>query len=67
MATEAQLNEAKAAYHKLLTGTGVASIQKDGRKVEFTPANKHELKAYVDELTVALGTVSRRRGPARVY
>jgi len=67
MATETQLIEAQNAYHKLLTGRAVVSIQRDGQKVDFAQADKAQLKQYIDDLTVSLqGSVSRRLGPAGV-
>ncbi|WP_028301557.1 phage head-tail joining protein [Oceanospirillum beijerinckii] len=61
MATQAQLDEAKAALHKVTTGKGVASIQKDGRKVEYTPVNVSELRSYIRELESVLASSQRRR------
>ena len=66
MATEQQLLEAESAYHKLLTGRSVASLQRDGRKVECTQADKYQLKQYIDLLKLELGSSSSRRGPARI-
>lgn len=66
MASQAQLDEARAALHKLHTGKSAASIRKGDRLVEFTPVNMSELKQYVDELEAQLGGTQRRRGPARL-
>ncbi|MBJ4025534.1 phage tail protein, partial [Salmonella enterica subsp. enterica serovar Derby] len=42
-------------------------VQKGDRKVEFSRANIHELRAYIDDLRGQLGLSSvRRRGPAGV-
>ncbi|WP_028302627.1 phage head-tail joining protein [Oceanospirillum beijerinckii] len=61
MATQAQLDEARAALHALSIGKGVASIQKDGRKVDYTPANVGSLRAYIRELESVLASSQRRR------
>jgi uncharacterized protein (UPF0216 family) len=67
MATQSDLDSARKALHELLTGKRVASIQKDGRKVEFTATNVSELKQYIIELELKLGQLSRRGRPAGVY
>ena len=67
MTTQAQLDEARQALHELLTGKRVASIQKDGRSVTFTPATLNNLRGYIAELESQLGLTSRRRGPAGFF
>lgn len=66
MATIAELQEARAALHSLMTGRRVASIQKDGRRVDYTATTVGDLKKYIAELEEALKSGSRRRGPAGV-
>lgn len=66
MATIAELQEARAALHSLMTGKRVASIQKDGRRVDYTATTVGELKKYISELEEALKSGSRRRSPAGV-
>lgn len=66
MATITDLQEARAALHDLMTGKRVATVQKDGRRVEFTAASVGDLKRYIAELEVALPAGTRRRGPAGV-
>lgn len=67
MATQAQLDEAKAAYHELLLGKRTVSIQFNGRKRDFAPADRQQLANYIASLEDALGVTSTRRGrPARV-
>ncbi|ARR46693.1 gpW family head-tail joining protein [Vibrio parahaemolyticus] len=56
-----KLNEAEAAYHALLTGTMAVSVNKDGRKVEFTRADIDRLRNYIDNLKIELGLKSHRR------
>lgn len=66
MATTAELQEARAALHSLMTGKRVASVQKDGRRVDYTATTVGDLKKYIAELEEALKAGSRRRGPAGV-
>ena len=52
MATIAeQLAEAKDAYHALMTGRSVrVYVDQNGERMEYTPATKSSLKAYIDDL-----------------
>lgn len=61
MATTQQLQEAKAALHNLMTGKAVVSLQRDGRRVEYTPANKTQLQSYINQLESELNARSTRR------
>lgn len=61
MATTQQLQEAKAALHNLMTGKAVVSLQRDGRRVEYTPANKSQLQSYINQLESELNSRSTRR------
>ncbi|EPM2291076.1 phage head-tail joining protein, partial [Escherichia coli] len=47
----------------------VATVQKDGRRVEFTATSVSDLKKYIAELEVQVqtGMTLRRRGPAGFY
>lgn len=65
MATQQDLEEAKEALHKLMTGKQVVSVQKDGRTVTFTSASLSELRSYISNMESQLGLQSRRRPPAR--
>ncbi|HED3852415.1 gpW family protein [Enterobacter soli] len=67
MATQAELDAARAALHDLMMGKRVATVQKDGRRVEFTATSVSDLKKYIADLESQIGTHSRRRGPARFY
>lgn len=67
MATQAQLDEARSALHQLMLGRRAVKVQKDGRTVEYTPATKRQLEDYIGQLEAALGTSTRRRGPAGVF
>lgn len=64
MATQADLEAARTALHDLMMGKRVATVQKDGRRVEFTATSVSELKKYIADLESQVGTTSRRRGPA---
>ncbi|MEK9011516.1 gpW family head-tail joining protein [Escherichia coli] len=48
-------------------GKRVATVQKDGRRVEFTATSVSDLKKYIAELEVQTGMTQRRRGPAGFY
>lgn len=65
MATMAELYEARTALHDLMMGKRVATVQKDGRRVEFTAASVGELRRYIADMETAL-KVGGRRGPAGV-
>ncbi len=65
MATMAELIEARAALHDIMTGKRVATVQKDGRRVEFTATSVSDLKKYIAEMEASLKT-GGRRGPAGV-
>lgn len=66
MATQAELDEARAALHKLLIGKKVAKVSVNGRTMEYSEANRADLERYIANLEVSLGTSTQRR-PARVY
>lgn len=67
MATQADLEAARAALHDLVMGKRVATVQKDGRKVEFTATSVSDLKKYIADLESQVGSTLRRRGPAGFY
>lgn len=67
MTLQNELDEARAALHRLITGTSTVSIQRDGKRVEFKPADRADLVAYIDRLEQSSGQgLGRRRGPAGV-
>ncbi|WP_350635661.1 gpW family head-tail joining protein [Pseudoalteromonas sp. GW168-MNA-CIBAN-0100] len=66
MTEQQRLEQMKTAYSDLLMGKSVRVMQKDGRRVEFAPADINRLKAAITELENALGS-SKRRGPAGVF
>lgn len=67
MATQADLDAARAALHDLMTGKRVATVQKDSRRVEFTATSVADLKKYIADLESQIGISQRRRGPAGFY
>ncbi|HCL8034989.1 TPA: gpW family protein [Escherichia coli] len=67
MTRHEELAAARAALHDLMTGKRVATVQKDGRRVEFTATSVSDLKKYIAELEVQTGMTLRRRGPAGFY
>lgn len=67
MATQTDLDAARAALHDLMMGKRVATVQKDGRRVEFTATSVADLKKYIAELESQIGITQRRRGPAGFY
>lgn len=67
MASQSDLDSARDALHDLMTGKRVATVQKDGRRVEFTVTSVSDLKKYIADLEVQVGITQRRRGPAGFY
>lgn len=61
MATQQHLDEARDALHKLVMGKAAVRIQRDGRMVEFTPANRRDLENYIQQLETNLNIGTRRR------
>lgn len=54
------LREARDALHRLMTGQRVVSVQKDGRRVEFTAVSAGELRKYIAQLEAGSGSGGRR-------
>lgn len=67
MATQQELNEARDAYHKLVTGRSLVSVSVDGVTTQYTQADIGNLRAYIENLEAKLGGARNRRGPARVF
>jgi membrane protease subunit (stomatin/prohibitin family) len=66
MATQAQLDEARAAYHSLQTGTMArVFVDQNGERVEFVAAKKTDLYNYIQQLESELGVSTPTRCPAR--
>ena len=51
MATQTDLDAARAALHDLMMGKRVATVQKDGRRVEFTATSVSDLKNTLPNLS----------------
>lgn len=69
---QTRLNEAKAAYHALQTGTSPrVVVDQNGERVEFTAANRHGLYSYIKQLESQLGVYTPGCGspaaPARFF
>lgn len=56
------LAEAQAALHALSTGQSVASITRDGKRVEFRATTISDLRNYVTELEHKISAKPKRRG-----
>ncbi|BDQ92342.1 phage head-tail joining protein [Escherichia coli] len=67
MTRQEELAAARAALHDLMTGKRVATVQKDGRRVEFTTTSVSDLKNTLLVSEVQTGMTQRRRGPAGFY
>ena len=67
MATQAQLDEARAEYHNLAIGLKArVVVDANGERVEYTVPRLPQFKLYIDELEKQLaGTKSS--GPMGVY
>lgn len=58
VATQAMLADARAQYHKLVTGVAPrVVVDQNGERVEFTAANRQALYNYIAELERQLGVV----------
>ncbi len=59
---EQRLEQAREAYHALVTGKQARVIvDRNGERVEFTAANRQDLKDYISELEGLLGLDETRR------
>lgn len=65
MTEQQRLDQMRLAYQNLLMGKSARVIQKDGRRVEYSPADKQSLLSEIQRLESIAGQ-SRRRGPAGV-
>ncbi|EOU3281683.1 gpW family head-tail joining protein [Shigella flexneri] len=61
MVTVAELQALRQARLDLLTGKRVVSVQKDGRRIEYTAASLNELNCAINDAESVLGTTRRRR------
>lgn len=62
---QAQLLDARAAYHRLLTGSKAEQVTyaagQVSRSMKYTATNIDALRAYIADLERQLGMTSRRR------
>lgn len=66
--TQALLDDAEAAYHKLITGQSVAKFRdSNGEEVTYTSTTRNALAAYIQELKRTLGLLNEGVGPMRVW
>jgi len=55
VATTQMLDQARVAYHKLVTGLSAREVvDSNGERVTFTAANRQALYAYIQELEAQL-------------
>ncbi len=68
MATQEELDEAKAALHKLLTGTQAVTVTSaEGDTVIYQKTDQQALRSYITELEAELaGTDTPRRRALRI-
>lgn len=60
-----RLRDAEQAWHELNIGqTARTFVDQNGERVEYTPATRAGLRAYIAELRVALGIPLKVSGPA---
>ncbi|MGU3665817.1 gpW family head-tail joining protein [Methylobacterium sp. A49B] len=69
MATQAMLDEARAAYHTLMTRGGLVKLRHYEREMVYKAADPAQLLAYIGRLEAALGVpltqATLRRTPGR--
>ena len=53
-----QLTAANTALTELLTGAAITRVRKDGKWLDFKPANAEELKAYISDLKSQIASIS---------
>ena len=64
----ALLREAEAAYHDLLIGVSVrVVVHQNGQRMEYSPASRGALAAYIAELKRQLDPVAMAPRPMRVF
>lgn len=61
-----ELQALRQARLDLLTGKRVVSVQKDGRKIEYTAASLSELTRAINDAETMLGTIRSRGRPLGV-
>jgi hypothetical protein len=60
MTLQERLNEAKTAFHDLMTGKAVrVVVDQNGERVEYSVANRQSLMAYIAALEAELANAGR--------
>lgn len=59
------LGEARMALHKLMTSQQAVKLAYDGESVEYTPANRGDLEAWIRTLEARIGIRTSSRPRAR--
>lgn len=63
----AQLKEAEAAYHRLMTGASIVMLKdSNGEQVQYSAVNRLALMGYIQSLRHQLGLSGQSR-PMRPY
>lgn len=63
-----RIDDAKAKYHQLVTGTAASVIvDQNGERVEYVSANANRLRAYIQALEDELAGRNTRGGPMKVW
>ena len=68
LTTQQRLDEARQAYHEIVTGTAVSRfVDQNGESVSYSKANLGALAAYIAQLEAELASpgVPQYRGPLR--
>lgn len=66
--TQELLQDARDAYHRLMTGTQVVELRdQNGETVKYNLASASKLLAYINTLQDALNPCNRINAPMRVF
>lgn len=66
--TQAMLDEARAAYHRILIGGGIYQFRdQNGEQVSYSKTDIGKLAAYIRWLENELGIATRPTGPMTVW
>lgn len=66
--TQEMLDDARAAYHRLMTGAAIAEFRdQNGETIKYSATNKGALQAYIARLEAQLGQAVVPTGPIRVF
>jgi len=62
---EAQLADARAALHRVVTGRAEVSLSYNGESITYSAANEGDLRQYIRELEAQLGYRTSARARSR--